>query len=61
MAWMGFIVKEKSERHPKGAQVSGKLETTAGAQAMKELLEKNAAKEGRKAEFFVTELTTKSG
>lgn len=60
MAWMGFVVKEKSKDHPKGAQVSGRFQTHSGAQDMKLLLEAQAKKDGRDAQFFVTELVTKS-
>ena len=60
MAWLGFVVKEKSKEHPRGFQVSGRFETTSGAQAMKELLEADAKKKKKVAEFYVTELTTKS-
>ena len=61
MAWLGWIVKEKSKEHPRGYQVSGRFQTKSGADDMRALLEADARKNSKEATYFVTDLTTKDG
>lgn len=54
MPFLGWVVKEKSTEHPRGLCVSGRFQTQAGAQTMKELLERQSGVEGK--QYYIEEL-----